>query len=70
MYDKIVSILNSAATFFVPQHKITFYKFRLDEDMSSLKEESIDSNKLWKAAGKPGHEPRFDRRQSCKLRLS
>jgi len=28
--------------------------------MSSLKEESIDSNKLWKTAGKPHYGPLFD----------
>ena len=35
--------------------------------MSSLKDDSIDSNKLWKAAGKPRQGPIFDRRQLCRL---
>jgi hypothetical protein len=33
-----------------------------------LKDESIESNKLWKAAKKPRHDPVFDKRQSCRLR--
>ena len=36
--------------------------------MSSLKDDSIDSNKLWKAAGKPRQGPIFDSRQLCRLR--
>ena len=34
--------------------------------MNLLKDESIESDKLWKAADKPRHGPIFDRRQRCK----
>jgi len=68
IYEKVVSTLNSAATSFVPKHKKSFYKFWWDEELNSLKEDSIDSNKLWKAAGKPRQGPIFDRRQLCRLR--
>ena len=36
--------------------------------MNLLKDESIETNELWKAAGKPRHGPIFDRRQECRLR--
>jgi len=32
-----------------------------------LKEASIESNLIWKAAGKPKHGPIFSKRQSCRL---
>ena len=32
-----------------------------------MKEAAVDSNKLWKAAGKPRHGPIFDKRQSSRL---
>ena len=67
IYDKIVSILQSAAEICVPQRRKKFYKFWWDEDLDYLKQASIDSNKLWKAAGKPRNGPIFDRRQSCRL---
>ena len=35
--------------------------------MSLLKEASISSNRLWKAAGKPRSGPLFQKRQSCRL---
>ena len=68
IYVNIVSILNTGATCFVPRRTNNFYKFWWDEEISLLKEESIESNRLWKAAGKPRHGPIFDKRQSCRLR--
>ena len=35
--------------------------------MNLLKEASIESNLIWKAAGKPKYGPIFDKRQSCRL---
>jgi hypothetical protein len=35
--------------------------------MDLLKEESVKSDILWKAAGKPRYGSRFDRRQSCRM---
>ena len=35
--------------------------------MDLLKEESVNSDRIWKAAGKPRCGPLFDRRQSCRL---
>ena len=44
--------------------KKNFYKFWWSEELDCLKQPSIDSNRLWKAAGKPRHGPIFDNRQS------
>ena len=38
-----------------------------DQQLSTLKETAVDSNKLWKAAGKPRHGPIFDKRQSSRV---
>jgi len=38
-----------------------------DEELSLLKKSSIETNAVWKAAGKPKHGPIFDKRQSSRL---
>jgi len=43
-----------------------FYKFWWNEELSALKEAAVNSNQLWKAAGKPRQGPIFDKRQLCK----
>ena len=35
--------------------------------MSFLKEASVESDRVWKAAGKPRNGPIFAKRQSCRL---
>ena len=67
VYDEIVAILQSAAETCVPQRRKYFYKFWWDEELECLKQDSIESNQLWKAAGKPRFGSVFDRRQSCRL---
>ena len=50
---------------FVPRAKKNFfYKFWRTVELDLLKQDSIDSNKLWKAAGKTRSETIFTRRQS------
>jgi hypothetical protein len=44
-----------------------FYKFWWDQTLQQLKLESIESDKIWKAAGRPRHGPIFDKRQNCRL---
>ena len=68
LYDDIIRVLSSASNSYVPQHKKSFYKFWWDEELNILKDDSIESNKLWKAAGKPRCGPIFNKRQSCRLR--
>jgi len=68
IYTGIVSVLNTGASCFVPRRTNNFYKFWLDEEVSLLKEDFIESNRLWKAAVKPRSGPVIDRRQSSRLR--
>ena len=68
LYDDIIRVLSSASNSYVPQHKKSFYKFWWDEELNILKDDSIESNKLWKAAGKPRCGPIFNKRQSYRLR--
>ena len=63
VYHEIVSVLCSAANFYVPVRKKKYYKFWWDEELNLLKEKSIESDKIWKEAGKPRSGPIFDARQ-------
>jgi len=66
-YSAITDILSAGAQRFVPQHKKNFYKYWWDQEMDLLKEELVNSDRIWKAAGKPRCGPLFDRRQSCRM---
>ena len=66
-YNEIVRVLKAGAEMYVPVCRKNFRKFWWNQELDSLKDASIDSNKLWKAAGKPRHGPIFDKRQSCRL---
>jgi len=66
IYMFVISILDSGSKLFVPVHRKGFFKFWWDEELSILKEASIEAEKLWKAAGKPRQGPIFSRRQSCR----
>jgi len=66
-YSDIVNILVTCANKFVPVRRKCFYKFWWDEELDTLKEAAIDSNRLWKAAGKPRSGPVFDNRQHARL---
>ena len=67
VYCDLVNVLCNATNLFVPERKKNFYKFWWSEELSLLKEESIESNKIWKAAGKPRSGPIFAHRQKCRL---
>ena len=60
-----MSVLTSGAKLFVPTRRRNFYKFWWDQEFDTLKEAAINSNKLWKAAGKPRQGSLFDKRQRC-----
>jgi len=68
VYVNVVTALNSAANLHVPRSTKNFCKFWWDEEVKQLKEESVESNNMWKTAGKPRHGPIFDRRQRCRAR--
>ena len=66
IYNCITSVLNDAAKLFVPTHKKNFYKFWWNENLNITKQASVNSDKTWKAAGKPHSGPIFERRQACR----
>jgi len=68
VYDDIVYVLANAAASWVPCSKKNYYKFWWNEDLKCLKAASVESNNLWKAAGKPRQDAIFDKRQKCRLR--
>jgi len=66
VYQKIVDALITCAEIDVPSHTKNFYKFWWSQELDCLKERSIDTNRLWKAAGRPRSGPVFDER--CKAK--
>jgi hypothetical protein len=67
LYENIVAALNVSANLFIPQYRKNFFKFWWNQELSLLKEASVESNRIWKDAGKPRSGPIFDKRQSCRL---
>jgi len=63
-YDDIVNVLNTAANLYVHTCRKNYFKFWWDEELATLKRAAIESNKIWKAAGKPKQGPIFEKRQS------
>lgn len=66
VHAHIVNTLLTASTLFVPQLKKNSLKFWWNAQMSQLKEDSVNSDRLWKAAGRPRSGPVFLRRQACR----
>lgn len=66
-YKDIINVLTTGTDLYVPRHRKNFYKFWWDQELDILKAASIESNQLWKSAGKPRHGPIFDKRQSCRF---
>lgn len=62
-YCRIVNTLVSCANNFVPVRRKGFYKFWWDEGLDTLKEAAIESDRLWKSAGRPRFGPIFSERQ-------
>jgi len=67
IYNEIVLVLQSGATMYIPECRKNFLKFWWNEELNLLKQSSIETNAIWKAAGKPRHGPIFDKRQSSRL---
>jgi len=59
LYDALINILRVGDQAFVPRAKIFFYKFWWTEELDLLKQNSMDSSKLWKEAGKSRSRPIF-----------
>jgi len=67
LYYDIVNILVTCAKNFVPIRHKCFYKFWWDEELDTLKEAALESDKLWKDVGKPQSGPLFNNRQRACL---
>ena len=67
IYDNIVTALVNAALLHVPQHGKNFYKFWWNQELKASKAASVESNNLWKVAGKPRQGPIFEKRQRTRL---
>ena len=65
-YGKLVSCLNHSAELHVPVHYKNYYKFWWSQELSCLKDSAIESNKIWKDAGRPRTGPIADKRNSDK----
>ena len=66
-YYRIVNTLVGCANHFVPSHRKGFYKFWWDEGLGALKEAAIESDRLWKATGRPRSGSVFSERQRARL---
>jgi len=68
LHADTVDVPVSAANAYVRKHRKNFYKNWSDEELNLfLKDDSIDSNELRKAEGKPRHGLMFDWSQACRL---
>ena len=59
VYNLIVQILSNCAGSTIPNIKQIFFKFWWDQELTTLKQQSIASCKFWKASGKPKSGPIF-----------
>ena len=67
IYNAVAHVLNTAAKLYVPECRKNSLKFWWDQELDILKDASIESNAVWKAAGRPRYGPIFDKRQRCRL---
>ena len=65
VYTEIVTVLSNAANAYVPTYRKNFLKFWWNEELTARKADSVESNKLWKAAGKPRSGQIFEKRRTC-----
>ena len=68
VYNEIVTVLSNAANAYVPTYRKNFLKFWWNEELTALKADSVESNKLWKAAGKPRSGQISEKRRTCRVR--
>jgi len=66
VYIKIVNALQLCAAIAVPVHRKNFFKFWWSQELDSLKDSAIESDKLWKAAGRPRSGLLYTRRSADK----
>ena len=67
LYYDVVNTLVACAKNFVPVRRKCYYKFWWDEGLDTLKEAAIESDRLWKAVGKPRFGTIFDNKQHARM---
>ena len=67
LYERIVFVLRNSERQFVPKHRKNYYKFWWNEELAVLKQASVESDRAWKAIGKPRSGAIFNKRQQCRL---
>ena len=66
IYDNVVTVL--VTVLHVPQNAKKIYKFWWNQELKAAKAASVESNNLWKVAGKPRQGPFFSKKtaeQAC-----
>ena len=66
VYAKIVNALKLCSADAVPMRSKHFFKFWWSKELDCLKDNAIESDKLWKAAGRPRSGPLYSRRSTDK----
>ena len=64
--NEIINILCQSADLAVPRHKKNFYKFWWNQELDSLKHNSIATCRLWKSSGRPRSGPVSDEYKAAK----
>ena len=62
IYEQLVDAINLSAEAAVPVCRQNFFKFWWNQELDALKENSIESHKLWVSAGRPRCGPIFMKR--------
>ena len=57
IYERVVDGLRPSAQKFIPRRKGNFYKFWWSTELDILKDNAIESCRMWKKAGQPRSGP-------------
>jgi len=66
VYEKLVTTFQNCASANVPTRRVGFFKYWWSQELDCLKENAIESDKIWKASGRPRSGPIFNKRNSDK----
>ncbi len=62
IYEKIITALKLCAAIAIPLRRKNFFKFWWSQELDCLKDSAMESDKLWKSAGRPRSGPLYDKR--------
>ena len=58
-----MAVLAAGENLYIPRCSKNYFKFWWSEELTALKQAAINTDRLWKAAGKPRSGQIFDNRQ-------